>query len=259
MSSIATAVVGSAVIGAYASNKAGKAQAQAAGEASDAQLQAQRESNTLQKEMYDQNRADMEPWRNAGMGSLSQLVTGLKPGGEFNRNFGMSDFQADPGYAFRQAEGQKSIDNSAAARGSSLSGATLKALTRFGQDTASGEYQNSYNRWNNDVSNRFNRISGVAGTGQQATQQIGSMGQQTAGNIAQGNMNTANNVAGNTIGAGNARASGYVGMSNAVTGAANNYLTLSVLGNRGAAAGGGGYGVTPANYALSGKLPNYGG
>ena len=233
MSAIATAVVGSAVIGAYSSNKAGKAQAQAAGQASDAQLQAQRESNDLQKEMYDQNRKDMEPWRTAGMGALSQLSTGIQPGGEFNRNFQLSDFQADPGYAFRQAEGQKAIDNSAAARGSALSGATLKALTKYGQDSASAEYQNSYNRWNNDVSNRFNRISGVAGTGQQATSQIGQYGQSTASNIAQGSMNTANNVAGNTMQAGSARASGYVGMANAVGGAANTYLTLSVLGGNG--------------------------
>lgn len=230
MSVIAAAVVGSAVVGAYSASEAADSQAQAAGDASAAQLQAQRESNELQKEMYDQNRADMQPWREAGMGQLSQLTAGLKPGGQFNRNFGMADFQADPGYAFRQAEGQKAIDNSAASRGSALSGATLKALTRFGQDTASSEYQNSYNRWNNDVSNRFNRISGVAGTGQQATQQIGAYGQSTAGNIAQGNMNTANNVASNTIQAGNARASGYVGMANALTGGVNNYLTLSALG-----------------------------
>ena len=227
---LAAAVVGSAVVGAYSASRASKTQAQAAQNASDTQLQAQRESNELQREMYDQNRADMQPWREAGMGQLSQLTAGLKPGGEFNRNFGRADFQADPGYAFRQAEGQKAIDNSAASRGSALSGATLKALTRFGQDTASSEYQNSYNRWNNDVSNRFNRISGVAGTGQQATQQIGQYGQSTAGNIAQGNMNTANNVASNTIQAGNARASGYVGMANALTGGVNNYLTLSALG-----------------------------
>lgn len=232
---VAAAVVGSAVVGGVASSQAGKKQAQATKNASDSQLQAQREANALQKEMYDQNRKDMEPWRQAGMGSLSQLVTGLKPGGEFNRNFQMSDFQADPGYAFRQSEGQKAIDNSAAARGSSLSGATLKALARFGQDTASAEYGNAYNRWNNDVSNRFNRISGVAGTGQQATQQIGQYGQTTAGNIAQGNMNTANQVASNTIGAGNARASGYVGMANAANSGVNNYMTLSYLNKLGAA------------------------
>ena len=224
------AILGSAVIGAISSDSAADAQAEAAGSASAAQLQAQRESNALQKEMYDQNRADMQPWREAGMGALSQLSTGLRQGGDFNRNFTMADFQADPGYAFRQAEGQKAIDNSAAARGSSLSGATLKALSRYGQDYASNEYQNGYNRWNNDMSTRYNRLAGVAGTGQTATQQIGAYGQNTASNIAQGNMNTANQVASNIIGAGNARASGYVGMANALSGGANSYLTLSALG-----------------------------
>lgn len=222
--------IGGALIDAFTSGSAADAQVDAANAASATQLQAQRETNALQKEMYDQNRKDLEPWREAGMGTLSQLVTGLKPGGEFNRNFIQSDFQADPSYAFRQAEGQKGIDNSAAARGSALSGATLKALTRFGQDTASNEYQNSYNRWTNDMSSRFNRLSGIAGTGQQATQQVGAYGQNMTGSIALGNMNMANQVASNTIGAGNARASGYVGMANAFGNGMGNYLTLSALG-----------------------------
>lgn len=230
MSVVAAAVVGSAVVGGVMANKASKTQAAATGDASAAQLQAQRETNEMQWDMYEQNRKDQEPWRKAGEVALGQLGTGLKAGGEFNRNFTLKDFQADPGYAFRQSEGQKAIDNSAAARGSSLSGATLKALTRYGQDTASAEYQNSYNRWNNDTSNRFNRIAGVAGVGQQAVNQIGAYGQQTASNVAQGNMNTANNVASNTIQAGNARASGYVGTANAINSGINNYLTLKALG-----------------------------
>lgn len=230
MSVVAAAVVGSAVVGAYASNKASKAQAKSTQQASDTQLQAQRETNEMQWDMYEQNRKDQEPWRKAGETALGQLSTGLKAGGEFNRNFQVSDFQKDPGYAFRQSEGLKAIDNSAAARGSSLSGATLKALTKYGQDFASNEFNNAYNRWNNDTSNRFNRIAGVAGVGQQAVNQVGAYGQQTASNIAQGNMNTANNVASNTIQAGNARASGYVGTANAINGGINNYLTLKALG-----------------------------
>lgn len=230
MSVVAAAVVGSAVVGAYASNKASKAQAKSTQQASDTQLQAQRETNEMQWDMYEQNRKDQEPWRKAGETALGQLSTGLKAGGEFNRNFQVSDFQKDPGYAFRQSEGLKAIDNSAAARGSSLSGATLKALTKYGQDFASNEFNNAYNRWNNDTSNRFNRIAGVAGVGQQAVNQVGAYGHQTASNIAQGNMNTANNVASNTIQAGNARASGYVGTANAINGGINNYLTLKALG-----------------------------
>lgn len=240
MSAIATAIVGSAVVGAVASGAAAKKGAQASKDASNAQLQAQSETNQMQWDMYEQNREDMQPWREAGVGALNQLTAGTVPGGQFNRSFTLGDFNADPGYAFRQQEGQKAIDNSAAARGSSLSGATLKALTRYGQDTASAEYGNAYNRWNIDVGQRFNRLSGLAGTGQSATQQIGTYGQSTSGNIAAGNMNTANNVASNTIQAGNARASGYVGMANAVTGGVGNYMSLSALGG----SGGGGAGTS---------------
>lgn len=233
MSVVAAAVVGSAVVGGIASSSAADAQTDATNNASATQLQAQRESNALQEKMYDQNRADMQPWRDAGMGALSQLSTGLQQGGEFNRNFTAADFQADPGYAFRQSEGQKAIDNSAAARGSSLSGATLKALSRYGQDYASNEYQNAYNRFNNDMSTRYNRLAGVAGTGQTATQQIGAYGQNTANNISNGTISTANNVANNTISAGNARASGYVGMANSLSNGVGNYMTLSSLGKTG--------------------------
>lgn len=57
------------------------------------------------------------------------------------------NFQEDPGYAFRQQEGQSALQNSAAARGNLLSGATLKALQRYGSNLASQEYQAAYNRY----------------------------------------------------------------------------------------------------------------
>ena len=57
------------------------------------------------------------------------------------------NFQQEPGYQFRQAEGQRAIESSAAARGSLLSGATQKALARYGQGLASQEYGNAYNRY----------------------------------------------------------------------------------------------------------------
>ncbi len=52
----------------------------------------------------------------------------------------------DPGYQFRLKEGQRTVENAAAARGSVLSGGTLKALDRYNQDYASGEFGNVYNR-----------------------------------------------------------------------------------------------------------------
>ncbi len=142
--------------------------------------------------------------------------------GSFNRDFSLADFTADPGYQFRMDEGRKGLESSAAARGGLLSGGTLKALTKYGQDVASNEYSNAYNRFNNDRTQRFNRLSGIAGTGQTATNITGQLGAQAASNIAQ-----------NQIGAGNARASGYVGQANAINSGIGNAMSgyqLSQLG-----------------------------
>lgn len=64
------------------------------------------------------------------------------------RNFAMSDYQADPGYQFRLDQGNRGLNNSAAAGGGLLSGATLKAIARWNSDQASQEYQNAVNRYN---------------------------------------------------------------------------------------------------------------
>lgn len=186
------------LVGAYIGN-------QAAGKASDAQVQAGREANATTLGMYNQNRADLEPWRTAGGTALGQLSTGTAPGGDFNRDFTRADFQADPGYQFRMDQGNQAIERSAAARGGLVSGATGKALTEFGQNTASGEFSNAYNRFNNDRTQRFNRLSGIAGTGQTAATQIGQFG-----------ANAANNISNTQQGIGNAQASGYIGGSNAI-------------------------------------------
>jgi hypothetical protein len=203
MSGIATAIVGSAVIGGVMSSKA-------AGSAADAQVQSSKEANATQLKMFEQNRADQEPWRQAGTVALGQLGAGTAAGGDFNRDFTMADFTKDPGYDFRMQQGQRGLDASAAARGGALSGGAIKASTRYGQDYASGEYQNAYNRFNADRTARFNRLSSLAGVGQTATNQVGAQGAQVASSIAE-----------NQIGAGNARASGYVGQGNAMSSAAN--------------------------------------
>jgi hypothetical protein len=204
---VAVAIGGSAVVGAVVggigASKAAGAQEQASANAT---AETQRE--------FDANQANLKPFRDAGVGVLPQLTSGLKPGGEFNRNFTMKDFNADPGYQFRMDQGSQALQRSAVARGGLLSGGTLKALDRYGQDYASNEYGNAYNRFNNDQTTRFNRLSAVAGTGQTATNTIANLGTQTAQQIGS-----------NYIGAGNAQAAGYVGQANAV----NN--GISSLGN----------------------------
>jgi hypothetical protein len=202
MSGIATAIVGSAVIGGVvASNSASKA--------AKAQQNAADKASATELEQFYQNREDMQPWREAGAGALKQMTEGTAVGGDFNRDFTLADFAQDPGYQFRLDEGTRALERGAAARGGVLSGGALRGVTRYGQDYASGEYQNAYNRFNNDRTQRFNRLASLAGTGQTATRDVAQMGSQVAGNVA-------NNI----IGAGNAQASSYVGQGNAISGAA---------------------------------------
>jgi len=147
--------------------------------------------------------------------------------GDLNRKFTLADFEQDPGYQFRLNEGTKALQASAAARGGLNSGATLKALTRYGQDYGSNEYEKSYNRYNSDQTNRFNRLATLAGIGQTAN----------ASN-SQSNQNYANNVSQNQMAAGNAQAAGTVGRANAINNGLssvvnyyNNQNLLKSLGN----------------------------
>lgn len=195
---------------------------EASSNAADAQIQSGNASNATQLQMYNQNRADMAPWREAGVNALTQLRSGTAAGGQFMKPFSMADFQADPGYGFRLAEGLKALDKSAAARGNLLSGGTLKGITRYGQDAASQEYGNAYNRYNQDQSNQFNRLASLSGLGQTTAQQIGVIG-----------TNVANSIGQTQQGMGNARASGYIGSANALAGglagASNAYTSQGYL------------------------------
>jgi len=116
--------------------------------------------------------------------------------GKYARDFGMQDFQADPGYAFRMSEGLKLLDRQAAARGGLISGGALKAAQRYGQDLGSQEYQNAFNRYQVNRANQLNPLQSITGAGQTATNQLaGAAGDYgtNAGNIAMtGGANQAN-------------------------------------------------------------------
>lgn len=170
----------------------------------------------LQQNQYDQSRMDLAPWRTAGTNALEQLTAG-----KFTKQFGMSDFEADPGYGFRMSEGMKALDRSAASRGGLLSGATLKGAQRYGQDMASQEYQNAFNRYQINRGNVLNSLQSLAGVGQTAVNQGITSGQQYATNVGNLGMNTAANQANAGLTAAQANQSAYGSIGNALS----NYLT----------------------------------
>jgi hypothetical protein len=172
--------------------------------------------------MFEQTRADQEPWRQAGINALGvmQRTAGNVPGAF---KFGAGDYQADPGYAFRLSEGQKALDRQAAARGGLISGGALRAAQRYGQEMGSQEYQNAYNRaftgYGTDVAREnqlYNRQAALAGIGQTSTNLVNQAGQNYA--TSAGNLMT---------GGAAAQAAGQVGQANALTGGLSTYLNYS--------------------------------
>jgi len=161
--------------------------------------------------------------------------------GKYARDFGMQDFRADPGYAFRVSEGLKSLDRQAAARGGLISGGALKAAQRYGQDLGSQEYQNAFNRYQVNRANQLTPLQSMAGMGQTTATQLGNAGQTYATN------------AGNAYGAaGQAQASGYMGVANAISGGLGQYLNYqsnnSLINALNRPSGGGGGAYIPPNY-----------
>jgi hypothetical protein len=235
MTWVATAIVGGALIGGYATNRAASTQATAAQQG----LQAQEDALNRQISLN-------EPFRQAGIASQNRLMTLLGIGspatpaggtpsefvtdrnspdfGKYARDFGVSDFQTDPGYAFRLSEGMKALDRTAAARGGLLSGATLKGAEQYNQGLASQEYQNAFNRYQTNRANQLNPLMGYAtGPGLSAT---------SSDTAATGNFGNAAAAGYGNIG--NARASGYVGGANALTSALgtglNYYQNQALIG-----------------------------
>jgi len=179
--------------------------------------------------------------------------------GKYARDFSMADYQADPGYAFRQSEGMKALERSAAARGGLLSGGTLKGIQRFGQDLASQEYQNAFNRYQVNRANQLNPLQSLMGSGQSSanvlTGAAGQMGQNQAAAITN---------------AAQARASGYVGSANALGSALSGLGQVAMqyplyqaqtnyLNSLSSGGGGGSFSAptstTPSNYMYGGLNP----
>ena len=215
---VAAAVIGAGVVGAAGSAYASKQ----SGKAAKAQAASADRASQIQQENFEQTRKDLMPYKQAGDTSLNQLMGQMTPDGYFNQTYTGQDIYSDPSYQFRLQQGQNAIQSSAAAQGGLLTGATLKALQNYGQESASQEYGNAYNRFNADQTNRYNRLSNLVGIGQNAAAQVGNAGAQTSQAIANNTMAGANALAAGQIGSANAWTNGAQQLGSLATAYANN-------------------------------------
>lgn len=142
------------------------------------------------------------------------------------RRFTTDDLNADPvynsGLKFGLDQGTKAINARAIAGGGYDSGATLKALTRYGNDYGSTKAEGAYSRYKGDQSDVFSRLSGMAGMGSGATNVGINAGANTASNLSNLYSSLGNAQGAAAIAGGNA-------MSSGLTGAYNNYSQNNLL------------------------------
>lgn len=218
----------------------GENQAGAARNAAQAQLQGIRESNQLQRDLFNAQSGLTEWQRGIGNQALNQLAGlyglqgGYNPAGTVR--FGpdgkivetpagdapagsagggtpnYAAFFSSPDYQWALQQGQQGLDRAASAGGNLFGGARAKAAADYNQGMATQQF-----------GNYFNRLSSLAGIGTQSTNQLGQTLQNTGNNISQGLM-----------GMGDARASGYTNAANARQAGYNNLFNLG--GSLGAAA-----------------------
>ena len=240
------AIAASAGLGLYSANKT----ANAAEDAAKMQADAATAAAQLQNQQFNTINQQQAPQRATGYNALNQLgqlgsgtynqydangnVIGTGQGsGYLTRQFGDQDLNSNlaPNYNFQLQQGQgatNALNNVAGGGGNAAQG-----LEQFTQNFAGNAYQNAFTNFNNQRSNIYNTLAGIAGIGQAG---------QNATNVA--GTNAANAIGQLGVGAAGALGQGQVGAANAYSGAINNVgnnLTLwSLLGNKTPA-------VTPVN------------
>jgi hypothetical protein len=163
--------------------------------------------------------ATYDPYNQAGLAGQNRLLEYLGIGG----NAGATDYGKyasaeftpamfkegiDPGYGFRISEGLKAVDRQAAARGGLISGNALKASQTYGQDMASQEYTNAYNRFQTSRAGTLSPLQALQGVGFNAATgianaygQYGQAGSNALTNYGNIGSNAIGTAGGQTIGA----------------------------------------------------------
>lgn len=136
------------------------------------------------------------------MGEQTMPISG--PGSPFEEYL-------DPSMAFRMRLGTQATERLANIGGGAISGNTMRALTDYGQNLASTEYGNAFNRFQTERGNIYNTLANIAGMGQGAV--------NTGVNAGQ---NFAAGQTGLITGGAAANAAGAVGSANAYAGALGN-------------------------------------
>lgn len=280
MSGIATAIVGSAVVGGVASNLAAKKAAKAQQSAAD-------QATQLQREQFEMAREDQAPFRQAGYNALYALTqgTGTLDPEQYARERFLRDWNAqnpdqepppwtDANVQAQLANYKASIPVLLGQQGGLTRGFTAQDFQvdpgyqfRLGEGQRqiessaaarggllSGAAAKALTKYNqnfasNEFGNAFNRFQTQQGNQFNRLASLAGVGQTATGATQQAGQNFANQAGQNALYSGNARASGYVNQGNAINSALGS--AAGAFANFGGFGGGSTYNNPYGNYTAT--------
>lgn len=223
---VAVAIVGAAAVGSVATVASGNKAANA--------TKAAAASNTaLAQDNYAKNSAVLAPYVGAGTAPTSSIQALLGLGGDqAAATKAFDNYRSGTGYDFRLSEGTKAM-TAALGRGSMLeSGAAAKAALKYGQNTASDEFQRYISNLTQQQNLGVAAASAQAGVGNTLVNNVTANNNNAAAGAASAALNTGNAINGALGNAASAYALNAGLKSSYTSGSALGGQTTGVLGGR---------------------------
>jgi hypothetical protein len=204
MSGIATAVVGGAIIGAYATS-------QAADKAASGQVESSEAGIAEQRRQFDAVQELLAPYVEAGTGAIAGQEDLLGLNGPEAQASAIKALETSPQYKTLVQQGEEALLQNASATGGLRGGNLQGALAQYRPQILSQL-----------IESQFSKLGQVAGLGQASAAGTGAAAQQTGASIANLLAQQGQAQAGAALAQGQA--------VNQVTGTASNLATLKLLG-----------------------------
>ena len=210
MSWVAAAIGGAAILGYAGASK----QASAATSAANTQAQAAQSAQNQLQTNFQNLSPNYAPYLQTGQAGLNQLNAEMP---SLTQTFGPDQLKSNlaPNYQFMLNQGLGAQNQALNASGGGSNIGT--AGTKFAEDYASNAYQNAFNNYQAQQTNIYNRLSGIAGIGQNAVSGLSNLATGNATNIANLGVGSANAVAQGQVGSAAAQAQGLNSIGQGVT------------------------------------------
>ncbi|MBC6802045.1 hypothetical protein [Acinetobacter baumannii] len=201
----AAIAAGSIGLGLISSNKAAKAQKNAANQAADAQIQSNQAAIDEQKRQFDAIQELMKPYVNAGTGALAGQQDLLGLNGASKQQAAIDAINNSQAMQTYMQQGENAILQNASATGGLRGGNTQSALSQFRPQLL-----------NQLINQQYSNLGGLTSIGQNAAAGVGNAGMQSANNIGNLLQQSGAAQAGNALAQGQASANQWAGIGNLV-------------------------------------------